>query len=430
LELSCITGEVFIFSPVYSELQEDYLALEYFTGTTFITKFLFYVAAAIAFIDFAATLFTIIYQRYIYKKFLRPHYGEYTPTCSVLLPCKGIPKDLENNLGAFLELDYPNYEIVFVTESETDPAVPYIKGVIEGHKNAKHIVAGHATNCAQKNHNVLAAYNSIASSTDVLVFADSDIKPAKYWLQELILPLSDPKVTVTSGFRWLYSSKGNVGEMTHSYVNIFMYVLFNFSCYFGGVGLWGGSMAIRKKDFEELSVPERWGRAAVDDISLSQIVLKNRKKAVVVPHCVTHSDDLIQTVKGTVTWFQRQMMYFKYYLRPLWVIVFPLEIMIMVYLLLLPGAGVLSLSDRWTFFGLGGGAALVFYLGELMTILMYPMLGEMPKFYKFVFFSPFIRLTHVISYLMTFPTNTITWSGIKYYITFRGDVSKVERLHG
>jgi cellulose synthase/poly-beta-1,6-N-acetylglucosamine synthase-like glycosyltransferase len=406
------------------------LALEHFTGTTFLTRVLFYGSAIIVGVDFIATFFTILYQKYIYRKFLRPRYGSYTPFCSVLLPCKGIPKDLENNLGGFLELDYPNYEVIFVTESETDPAVPYIKKVTEGYKNARHVVAGHAVSCAQKNHNILAAYKQVSPSTEVLVFADSDIKPARHWLQELILPLADSKVTVTSGFRWLYSSRGNMGEMTHSYVNIFMYVLFNFSCYFGGVGLWGGSMAIRKKDFEEMSVPERWGRAAVDDISLSQIVLKKRKKAVVVPQCVTHSDDLIQTVKGTVTWFQRQMMYFKYYLRPLWIVAFPLEIMMLVYLLLLPGAGALSISDRWTFLGLGGGAALVFYIGELMTILLYPMLGAMPKFHKFVFYSPFIRLTHVISYFMTFLNNTIIWSGIKYYITFRGDVTKVERLNG
>jgi cellulose synthase/poly-beta-1,6-N-acetylglucosamine synthase-like glycosyltransferase len=406
------------------------LALEHFIGTTFLSKILFFLAAGIVIVDFAATLFTVIYQRVIYKKFQKPHYGAYTPTCSILLPCKGIPKDLAKNLGGFLELDYKNYEVIFVTESEIDPAVPYIKKVIEGHKNAKLVTASHATSCAQKNHNILAAYKHVSPSTEVIVFADSDIKPAKHWLQELILPLSNPKVTVTSGFRWLYSSKGNMGEMTHSYVNIFMYVLFTFTCYFGGVGLWGGSMAIRKKDFEDLDVAERWGRAAVDDISLSQIVLKKHKKAVVVPQCVTHSDDLIQTVKGTVTWFQRQMMYFKYYLRPLWVLVFPIEIMIMVYLLLLPGAGMMSISDRWTFFGLGGGAALVFYFGELMTIMLYPLLGEMPKFHKFILYSPFIRLTHVISYLMTFLTNTIIWSGIKYYITFRGDVSKVERLNG
>lgn len=406
------------------------MTLEHFIGTTFLSKLLFFFAAGIVIVDFTATLFTVIYQRLIYKKFQKPHYGTYTPACSILLPCKGIPKDLAKNLGGFLELDYNNYEVIFVTESEIDPAVPYIKKVIEGHKNAKLVTAGHAKSCAQKNHNVLAAYKNVSPSTEVIVFADSDIKPARHWLQELILPLSNPKVTVTSGFRWLYSSKGNMGEMTHSYVNIFMYVLFTFTCYFGGVGLWGGSMAIRKKDFEDLGVAERWSRAAVDDISLSQIVLKKHKKAVVVPQCVTHSDDLIQTVKGTVTWFQRQMMYFKYYLRPLWVIVFPLEIMILVYLLLLPGAGMMSISDRWTFFGLGGGAALVFYIGEFMTIMLYPLLGAMPKFHMFVLYSPFIRLTHVISYLMTFPTNTIVWSGIKYYITFRGDVSKVERLNG
>jgi hypothetical protein len=96
-------------------------------------------------------------------------------------------------------------------------------------------------------------------------------------------------------------------------------------------------------------------------------------------------------------------------------------------LLLLPAALLLSLSETKTFFGAGGGAALVFYLGELITVLFYPLLGPMPRFHRFLLFQPFIRLTQAVSFMGTCMTNTITWSGVRYRLKFFGDVKSVER---
>jgi cellulose synthase/poly-beta-1,6-N-acetylglucosamine synthase-like glycosyltransferase len=281
--------------------------------------------------------------------------------------------------------------------------------------------------CAQKNHNLLAAIE-LADKSDVYVFADSDICPDKQWLRELVLPLSDAKVAVTSGFRWLHAKKGTVGELTHSYVNVFMYVAFVGACVFGGVGLWGGSMSIRRKDFEELGVANAWSKAGVDDMSLSKIILKNSKKAVLVPRCITHTDDLLLTVKSTVNWFERQTMYLKAHFKFIWlVLVFPLAFFATLLLFLLPFSLFSSISEKHTFLGSGGGPALVFYMGELLAVLLYPFLGKMHKFPKFLLLVPMMRLTHTISYFRTFFTNTILWAGIKYTINFRGEVIKVER---
>jgi cellulose synthase/poly-beta-1,6-N-acetylglucosamine synthase-like glycosyltransferase len=397
-------------------------------GDSLFTKVLFFSALAIAFGDFLATLFTIVYQRYWYERIMRPKYGaDFSPKCSVIVPCKGIPKDLGDNLKGFLQQDYADYEIIFVVESEQDPAVPTIKSIMEGNPGVKLTYAGLSTSCAQKNHNLLAALNS-TSNSDIFIFADSDIRPAKGWLKELILPLADPKVTVTSGFRWLHACRGTTGELTHSYVNVFMYVLFSVACFFGGVGLWGGSMAIRRKDFEEMGVAEKWSRTAVDDMSLSQIVMKNSRKAVVVPPCITHTDDLLQTVRGTITWFERQIMFLKAYQKSLWFFLAgPVSLVVFMLLFLLPFSIVASMSNSRSFLEIGGGAALVFYIGELITVSLYPLLGSMHKFPKFLILQPYMRLAQVLSYFKTLMTNTITWAGIKYKLDFSGDVASIER---
>lgn len=406
------------------------MTLHTLLGSTSFTRLLFWVALAIVTADFLATLITVIYQRYWYRKKLRPRFSsDYTPRCAIIVPCKGTNKNLRANLESFFRLDYPDYAVVFVTESTEDAAVPVIKETIRGCPAGSHITAGISSSCAQKNHNLLAGITlAQQAGARVYVFADSDIRPGSAWLREIVRPLADPHMVVTTGFRWLNAKKGSVAEWTHAYANIFIYVVFSCAFFVGGVGLWGGSMAIRREDFEKLEVAKKWSAAVVDDMSLSQIVHKKKLKGVFVSSCTAHTDELFSSVRSGIAWFERQIMFLKVYFKHLWLfLALPIVIVCAALILLLPAAILLSLSGTKTFFGSGGGAALIFYLGELITVSLYPLLGPMPRFHRFLLFQPFIRLTQAASYLGTCTTNTITWSGVRYRMKFFGDVKKVER---
>jgi cellulose synthase/poly-beta-1,6-N-acetylglucosamine synthase-like glycosyltransferase len=398
-------------------------------GSSIALKVLFFAGAFVVTGDFAATLFTILYQKIIYRNIRSKFNASYAPMCSIIVPCKGIPKNFGNNLRGFLQLEYSNYEVIYVTESAKDSAVPEIRKILTEDKRAKFTVAGLAESCAQKNYNLLAALKLASGSSEVFVFADSDIKPAKEWLKEIVLPLQNNKVTVTTGFRWLTSTAGSVGELCHSYINIFIYTCFCAACYFGGVGLWGGSMAIRRKDFEELAVAEKWASAAVDDMSLSAVAFKNRRKAMVVPNCVTVSDDLIETMSGATSWFERQIMYLKAYQKGLWIFTLSLVTTAALLLCLLPAAvlGAFLTNNTNMFWTLGGGVSLFFIAGHTLVAMLYPLLGKMPYFGRFLLIQPVLRMTHVIAYLKTWFTHTITWAGIKYQLSSNGDVKKLER---
>jgi hypothetical protein len=378
--------------------------------------------------DFAATLFTIAYQRLIYRRRRAACDPAYAPPCTVVIPCKGVPKNFGDNLRAFLRFDYPDYEIIYVTESADDAAVPEIKKILAEDGRAKHAVAGLAARCAQKNYNLLAALREARVSSEVFAFADSDIMPGRQWLRELVLPLQNDGVSVTTGFRWLLPARGSIGELCHNYVNIFIYTCFCTASYIGGVGLWGGSMAIRRRDYEELGVEKTWSRAAVDDMSLSALALKNRRKAVVVAGCITTTDDLLPTVGATVSWFERQIMYLKSYQRVLWVFpALPMALLVGWLMLLLPYAALAPLVTERTFFEHGGGASLIFILGHTAVAALYPALGKMPYFGRFLLFQPVMRLAQMASYFKTWATRTITWAGIRYKLDFNGDVREIER---
>lgn len=406
------------------------MTIQTLAGPTIFTRALFWAASAIVVADFCATLVTILYQRWWYAKVVRPRFRTgATPPCAIFVPCKGNSKNLKANLESFFSLDYPALELFFVTESEADAAAPVIREVIKGRPNARFVAAGLSTACAQKNHNLLAGI-ALASRgvAQIYVFADSDIRPGPQWLRELVLPLGNKKITVTTGFRWLNATKGSVAEWTHAYANIFIYVSFSCAFFAGGVGLWGGSMAIRREDFEGIGVAEKWSGAVVDDLSLSQLVHKKRLKGVMVPSCIAHTDELLPSVKASVAWFERQIMFLKVYFKHLWLFMaLPIVIASALCILALPAALLLSFSPARTFFGSGGGAALVFYIGELVTVSLYPLLGPMPRFHRFLMVQPFVRATHVVSYAGTWVTNTITWSGVRYRLKFFGDVKKVDR---
>jgi len=399
-------------------------------GTSAITKTVFALGMLMVIGDFAATLFTIAYRRSIYKRLRASYDPSYAPKCSVVVPCKGVPKNFGDNLRGFLRFDYPDYEVIYVAESAEDAAVPEIKKILSEDSRAKFTVAGLSTQCAQKNHNMLAALRGARPASEVFVFADSDIKPDTRWLREIVLPLQNEKVSVTTGFRWLLPAKGTLGELCHAYVNIFIYTCFCTASYVGGVGLWGGTMAVRRRDYEELGVEKAWSRAAVDDMSLSTLVLKSKRKAVVVSDCVTTTDDLLPTVGATVSWFERQIMYLKSYQRALWVFpALPMALLVGYLMLLLPYAAIAPLvtAEPSTFLEQGGGASLIFILGHTAVAMLYPALGKMPYFGRFLLFQPVMRLAQMVSYFKTWATRTITWAGIRYKLDFKGDVREIDR---
>ncbi len=380
-------------------------------------------------IIFFATILSIFYQNVIYDSLYRPHFDvNYQPFCTIILPCKGVPKDLKQNLAGFLNLEYPSYKVIYTVESENDPAVPIIREVIAGHEDkASLVVAGYAKSCAQKNYNQLAAIEQ-AKDADVYVFADADIGPSNQWLRELVLPLSNESITATTGFRWQYSPNGTIGEQVHSYINNLLYIIFNFASSVLKIGLWGGSMAMRREDFEQLEVAKRWSETVVDDISLSQIIAKKRRKAILVPACVTHTDDSLPSVRQGIRWFERQTMFLKAYHKFTWTFMaIPMAAIVLGLQLWLPVSLLISKFTSYEFFAIGGGASLIVTAGLALSVLLYPMLGKNPRFYGFLFLQPFSLFSLLIGVIRTVFTNTIIWSGVEYKLTFTGKVASVTR---
>ena len=403
------------------------MALYALTGNSILTLLLFILSSVIVAGLLITTLFTVFYHRVIYEKKMRPTFdSSYQPRCSIILPCKGIPQNFEENIQSFFGLDYKDYEVIFTVESEHDPCVPVVKKAIENNSRASLVIAGITTACSQKNHNMIAALNS-EYNPQVYVFADSDIKLTKAWLKELILPLSRPDITVTSGFRWLYSSTGNIGGVANAYQNSMLLVLFSFASYIQDAGLWGGSMAIKKSDFEDLRVRDYWAQTVVDDMSLSRLIMKNSKKSVMVPTCIMPTDDTLPTIGQSIKWFERQVMFLKAYQKKTWVFAIFVVSSSLFFQIFLPVSILVSSLTQRTFVGMGGVSSLILIFGTLFVAFLYPLLGKHPKPLRFFLFQPISLFTVLYGTIKTLFTNTVRWSGFLYKLNFKGTVVSVKR---
>lgn len=230
------------------------------------------------------------------SRYLSTQRERYVPKAAVIVPCKGLEPDFEENIIAYLAQDYRHYELIFVTESEDDPAHLALKRILhESDRSAWLITAGEARNRGQKVHNLCAALDTLDAvdrNTEVLVFADSDARPAANWLSELVAPLTDPRVGATTGFRWYLPVKtklhpGSIGRYLLSVWNAAALNLLGERSSFA----WGGSTAINRDTFEALRIKQQWEAGAVsDDYVVTKAVQHTRLRIKFVPQCLMMSE--------------------------------------------------------------------------------------------------------------------------------------------
>jgi len=235
----------------------------------------------------------------------------------VILPCKGLEHDFEDNIRAYLSQDYRDYEVIFVTESEHDPAYPVLARLIkQSRRSAWLLVAGEAQESGQKVHNLCTALdslNSIDRRAEVLIFADSDARPAKTWLTDLVAPLNDRSVGATTGFRWYVPVEGGLAAWLLSAWNASALAMLGER---SGLA-WGGATALWRDSFGKWEIQKQWRGALSDDYVLTSSLREIGQRIKFVPGCLvaTHAD---ATWKQLLEFTTRQLKITRVYAPRIW----------------------------------------------------------------------------------------------------------------
>ena len=249
------------------------------------------------------------------RRRMRTDPGFHAPRVAVLCPCKGVESGLERNLVALTEFNHQNYEVFFILASESDPAAAIVNRVISSSRVTAHlIVAGQPQECGEKVNNLRVAVEQLPEEFEVLVFADSDGRPGRSWLQRLTAPLGDERIGATTTMRWLIANRGDLATALLAAWNAPIVTMLSEK---GKNFCWGGGTAIRRSVFEGIGVLDEWRTSVSDDYSMTNALERAGRSIFFVPECLTVS--YVETdLSGLLEFTNRQILITRVYAQKIW----------------------------------------------------------------------------------------------------------------
>jgi len=351
----------------------------------------------------------IRYAAYVRRETSRP-LPEFQPFVSVIAPGRGLEPGLIDNLRPLVTQDYPHYEVLFVFDALDDPA---LKIVDELKSTAtRTIIAGPAMDSGQKVHNLRVAVKEIDPQSEVLVFVDTDARPAQDWLRKLVAPLADATLGASTGYRWFIPDRGGIASRLRSVWNASVASALgsdtakNFC--------WGGSTAIRRATFTKLDVSERWRGSVSDDFTITHVLKEAKLPIHFTPLCLVASVgdcDFRELIEFTT----RQIKITRVYASHLWL---PLLLGSALFAIAFFGGliliGVHPRSSAAYIFPL-----IIFTLGAAKSFIRFRAVSSVLKTSQLdlvahILLWPFASLLYLYNAIVAGFSRRIKWRGITY----------------
>jgi cellulose synthase/poly-beta-1,6-N-acetylglucosamine synthase-like glycosyltransferase len=346
---------------------------------------------------------------------------EFTPFVSVIVPGRGLEPGLADNLRPLLEQDYPRYEVLLVFDAADDPAIQVV-----GHGSsriARTIIAGPATDSGQKVHNLRVAVTEVDPQSEVLVFVDTDARPAKDWLKKLVAPLADETLGASTGYRWFIPEKGGIASRLRGVWNASVASALgsdtakNFC--------WGGSTAIRRTTFDTLGVSERWRGTVSDDFILTRVLKEAKLPIHFTPNCLVASVGDCD-FKELFEFTTRQIKITRVYASHLWLpLLLGSALFAIVFIgsliLLILSPSIVLLSVLLIIFTLGATKSFIRWRA-INSALNRDVLAHM-------FLWPVASLLYLYNAIVAGFSRRITWRGVTYELKSPSEAVIISREH-
>ena len=226
------------------------------------------------------------------------------PAVSVLKPVHGLEKNLENNLRSICLQDYPQYQVIYCVQNETDRAIPLLKQLQAeyGSDLVTVVIEQRQIGSNGKINNLIGGLAH--ARHDFLVISDSDVYTGADYLKAIVAPLADPDVGFVCTFFKATSARSWFEKMEFLTMN---------ACYFQDTVFAyvtktakfciGASLAFRRSSLLHIGGLESLADYFVEDYEMGRRLWEQGKKAAVAPYVVECTVDL----KTPLQWWNHQV---------------------------------------------------------------------------------------------------------------------------
>lgn len=345
------------------------------------------------------------------------------PSVAIIVAVKGAGARLPDFVDALLRQIYPSFRVVMAVESRSDPAFAALKPLAhDSGGRIELVIAGEASQCAQKVHNLLAALATLQPQDRAVVFADADILPSADWLQQLIRPIALRRARVTSGYRWQIPADRKLASRIVALADMSIATAARDSrwnlC-------WGGSTAIERGLLDALDLPNRWARVASDDLTLTKalrmagIPVHSTARAL-VPSPVSYS------WSSVFSFGRRQYLLVRYYAPRHWLLAgWTLCVPVVAAAIAAGAAGGGSLGAALCL----GGAIMLHLLRHRVRLSIArrtfspEIVSAIEPNMRFGWWGwPLVHAVHTAAFLGSLCGREFCWAGIRYRLRHDGEV--------
>jgi cellulose synthase/poly-beta-1,6-N-acetylglucosamine synthase-like glycosyltransferase len=344
------------------------------------------------------------------------------PRTVVIVAIKGVNDLTPRFLEALCDQHYPAYRLVLAVESPLDPVlllIESLRSTLTAKRSLDVIIAGVATDRAQKVHNLLAALRTLRDEDRIVVFADADILPDPEWLSQLTRPVAIGEVAASTGYRWQLPIDRHwpsliVAAADLSFATAARSWRWNVC--------WGGSTAVDRSALDQIDIQSVWEHAASDDLTLTA-ALRAKGLKINAPVHVLVPSPIAHTWASLFRFARRQYLLIRVYAPRHWLFAgWTLCIPVLASAVAMKQA----IDGRWWGIAviLGSVALLELRMGvrrQIAGLLLPPAAQDMAT--DTIDFGcwawPLVHLVHAAAFLASCAGHRFTWAGIPYRIKGR-----------
>ena len=211
------------------------------------------------------------------------------PGVTLLKPLCGLEPNIEENLASFFDQDYPDFEIIFGTRDDKDPALAVVRTIQQRFPQVR-VKFAYSGEPDRPNAKVCSLVKmDAAAEFDYLIISDSDVHVTRDYIREVTRPLLEPGVGMVSciyrgvptGGLWSrLEALGMSVEMTSGVLVAELLEGMQFAL--------GPTMAIRRDALEAVGGVAPLADYCADDYVLGNEVHHSGRKVVLSKYVVDH----------------------------------------------------------------------------------------------------------------------------------------------